>query len=148
MARSLHAPYHVIPISARKSCIHHSRQAVGRLLFKRSRCFAYAAQNILIIRFISTPWFFSLMMYSVVPIYLTFDILYQHIAHVVWDAVYTTSHMYLQCSSYICCNSYGVSVNERIMSSAKRRLMRYSPSIFTPYFYQFNLIIKCSPVLP
>ena len=41
-------------------------------------------------------------------------------------------------SCSICCNSCGVSVH-RNMSSAKRRLERNYPSIFTPLFPQFNL---------
>ena len=40
----------------------------------------------------------------------------------------------------ICCSSCGVSVH-RNMSSAKRRLERNSPSIFTPLFSQFNLLL-------
>ena len=40
-------------------------------------------------------------------------------------------------SCSICCSSCGVSVH-RNMSSAKRRLERHSPSIFTPLFSQFN----------
>ena len=42
-------------------------------------------------------------------------------------------------SCSICCSSCGVSVH-RNMSSAKRRLERNSPSIFTPLFSQFNLL--------
>ena len=42
-------------------------------------------------------------------------------------------------SCSICCSSCGVSVH-RNMSSAKRRLERNYPSIFTPLFSQFNLL--------
>ena len=42
-------------------------------------------------------------------------------------------------SCSICCSSCCVSVH-RNMSSAKRRLERNSPSIFTPLFSQFNLL--------
>ena len=45
----------------------------------------------------------------------------------------------------ICCSSCGVSVH-RNMSSAKRRLERNSPSIFTPLFSQFNLLNMLSNV--
>ena len=48
-------------------------------------------------------------------------------------------------SCSICCSSCGVSVH-RNMSSAKRRLERNSPSIFTPLFYQFNLLNMLSNV--
>ena len=42
-------------------------------------------------------------------------------------------------SCSICCSYCGVSVH-RNMSSAKRRLERNSPSIFTPLFSQFNIL--------
>ena len=45
----------------------------------------------------------------------------------------------------ICCSSCGVSVH-RNMSSAKRRLERNYPSIFTPLFFQFNLLNMLSNV--
>ena len=48
-------------------------------------------------------------------------------------------------SCSICCSSCGVSVH-RNMSSAKRRLERNSPSIFTPLFSQFNLLNMLSNV--
>ena len=50
---------------------------------------------------------------------------------------------YSSCS--ICYSSCGVSVH-RNMSSAKRRLKRHSPSIFTPLFSQFNLLNMLSNV--
>ena len=48
-------------------------------------------------------------------------------------------------SCSICCSSCSVSVH-RNMSSAKRRLERNSPSIFTPLFSQFNLLNMLSNV--
>ena len=48
-------------------------------------------------------------------------------------------------SCSICCSSCGVSVH-RNMSSAKRRLERNFPSIFTPLFSQFNLLNMLSNV--
>ena len=48
-------------------------------------------------------------------------------------------------SCCICCSSCDVSV-PRNMSSAKRRLERNSPSIFTPLFSQFNLLNMLSNV--
>ena len=48
-------------------------------------------------------------------------------------------------SCRICCSSCGVSVHKNI-SSAKRRLVRNSPSIFTPLFSQFNLLNMLSSV--
>ena len=48
-------------------------------------------------------------------------------------------------SCSICYSSCGVSVH-RNMSSAKRRLVRNSPSIFTPLFSQFNLLNMLSNV--
>ena len=48
-------------------------------------------------------------------------------------------------SCSICCSSFGDSVH-RNMSSAKRRLERNSPSIFTPLFSQFNLLNMLSNV--
>ena len=48
-------------------------------------------------------------------------------------------------SCSICCSSCGVSVH-RNMSSAKRRLEKNSPSIFTPLFSQFNLLNMLSNV--
>ena len=48
-------------------------------------------------------------------------------------------------SCSICCNYCGVSVH-RNMSSAKRRLERNSPSIFTPLCSQFNLLNMLSNV--
>ena len=48
-------------------------------------------------------------------------------------------------SCSMCCSSCGVSVH-RNMSSAKRRLERNSPSIFTPLFSQFNLLNMLSNV--
>ena len=48
-------------------------------------------------------------------------------------------------SCSICCSSCGVPVH-RNMSSAKRRLERNSPSIFTPLFSQLNLLNMLSSV--
>ena len=48
-------------------------------------------------------------------------------------------------SCSICCSYCGVSVH-RNMSSAKRKLERNSPSIFTPLFSQFNIINMLSNV--
>ena len=48
-------------------------------------------------------------------------------------------------SCIICCSSCGVSVH-RNKSSAKRRLERNCPSIFTPLFSQFNLLNMLSNV--
>ena len=48
-------------------------------------------------------------------------------------------------SCSICCSYCGVSVHRNI-SSAKRRLERNSPSIFTPLFSQFNLLNMLSNV--
>ena len=48
-------------------------------------------------------------------------------------------------SCNICCSYCGVSVHKH-MSSAKRRLVRNSPSIFTPLFSQFNLLNMLSSV--
>ena len=45
----------------------------------------------------------------------------------------------------ICCSFCGLSVHDN-MSSAKRRLVRNSPSIFTPLFSQFNLLNMLSSV--
>ena len=43
-------------------------------------------------------------------------------------------------------SSCGVSVLIKEMSSAKRRLVRHSPSIFKPLFSQFNLLTMISSV--
>ena len=48
-------------------------------------------------------------------------------------------------SCIICCSSCGVSVHKN-MSSAKWRLVRNSPSIFTPLFYKFSLLNMLSSV--
>ena len=50
-------------------------------------------------------------------------------------------------SCSICCSYCGASVHRK-MSSAKRRLERNSPSIFTPLFSQFNLLNMLSTMLP
>ena len=64
--------------------------------------------------------------------------------HVAWDIFYQhIVHVYSSCS--ICCSSCGVSVHTN-MSSAKRRLERNSPSIFTPLFSQFTLLNMLSNV--
>ena len=85
-------------------------------------------------------------------VHVALDIFYQHIDHVYWGVVY--NHHLCICdvrllssdSSFsICWSSCGVSVH-RIMSSAKRRLERNSPSIFTPLFSQFNLLNMLSNV--
>ena len=83
-------------------------------------------------------------------VYVAFNIFYEHIANVYWGVVY--NHHLCLCdvhlkthspssdsSCSICCSSCGVSVHTN-MSSAKRRLVRNSPSIFTPLFSQFNLL--------
>ena len=82
---------------------------------------------------------------------VAFNIFYRHIANVYSGVVYK-HHLclsmfilrpirLLSSDSYccICCNSCGVSVHKN-MSPAKQRLVRNSPSIFTPLFSQFNLL--------
>ena len=76
--------------------------------------------------------------------------------HVAWDIFYQLfvfvmfilrpiSLLSSDSSCSICCSSCGVSVH-RNMSSAKRRLERHFPSIFTPLFSQFNLLNMLSSV--
>ena len=48
-------------------------------------------------------------------------------------------------SCSICCSSCGISLHNN-MSSAKRRLVRNYPYIFTPLFSQFNLLNMLSSV--
>ena len=50
-------------------------------------------------------------------------------------------------SCSICCSSCGISVHMNNMSSAKRRLERNFPSIFTPLFSQFKLLNRLSNVV-
>ena len=90
-------------------------------------------------------------------VHVAWDIFYQHIVHVYRGVVYNHHlclcdvHLKTICllssdsSCSICCSSCGVSVH-RNMSSAKRRLERNSPSIFTPLFSQFNLLNMLSNV--
>ena len=79
----------VLPLSVSRS-LHHCRHSwqhrivfrqMARLLLKRSRCLAYAIQLAMILR--CTSWLFSLGLYIVVPnIRISFNIFFQHIAHV------------------------------------------------------------------
>ena len=84
--------------------------------------------------------------------YVTFNIFYHHIVHVDCGVVY--NHQLIvyamlifrpicllssDSSCCICCKSCGVHVHTN-MSLAKRRLLRNFPSIFTPLFFQFNLL--------
>ena len=90
-------------------------------------------------------------------VHVALDIFYQHIVHVYWGVVYNHHlclcdvHLkpirLLSLDSYcsICCSSCGVSAR-RNMSSAKRRLERNYPSIFTPLFSRFNLLNRLSNV--
>ena len=107
----------------------------------------------------SMPWFFVVSLYPgsfpwgflLSQVHVTLDIFYQHIVHVYWGVVYThhlclcdvhlKTHSLLSSDSScsICCSSCGVSVHMN-MPSAKRRLERNSPSIFTPLFSQLNLL--------
>ena len=92
-------------------------------------------------------------------VHVAWDIFYQHIVHVYRGVVYNHHlclcdvHLMTHSSTFIgsdsscsiCCSSCGVSVH-RNMSSAKRRLERNSPSIFTPLFFRFNLLNMLSNV--
>ena len=87
-------------------------------------------------------------------VHVAWDIFYQHIVHVYRGVVYnhhlclhlkTHSSTFIGFSCSICCSCCGVSVHRNI-SSAKRRLERNSPSIFTPLFSQFNLLNMLSNV--
>ena len=84
-------------------------------------------------------------------VHVAMDIFYQHIVHVYWGVVYN-HHLFFamfilrpirlllsDSSCIICCSYCGVSVHKN-MSSAKRRLERNSPSIFSPLFSPFNLL--------
>ena len=118
---------------------------MARLLLKISR----------ILCCISLSWFFSLMLFQV---HVAWDIFYQHIVHVYRGCCLQPSPLSFamfilrpirllssDSSCSICCSYCGVSVH-RNMSSAKRRLERNSPSIFTPLFSQFNLLNMLSNV--
>ena len=91
-------------------------------------------------------------------VHVALDIFYQHIVHVYWGVLSTTITfvfaMFIlrpirllssDSSCSICCSSCGVPVHMNL-SSAKRRLERNSPSIFTPLFSQFNLLNRLSNV--
>ena len=90
-------------------------------------------------------------------VHVAWDIFYQHIVHVYRVLSTTITFVFVMfilrpicllssdSSCSICCSSCGVSVH-RNMSSAKRRLERNSPSIFTPFFSQFNLLNMLSDV--
>ena len=90
-------------------------------------------------------------------LHVAWDIFYQHIVHVYRGGSTTITFVFVMfilrpicllssdSSCSICCSSCGVSVH-RNMSSAKRRLERNSPSIFTPLFSQFNLLNMLSNV--
>ena len=114
-----------------------------RLLLKVSRCLAYAAQPAMILRCIFLSWFFYLEAVVLSQVHVALDIFYQHIVHVYRRVVY--NHHICLCTIFIlrpfrllssdsscsiCCSYCGVSVH-RNMSSAKRRLERHFPSIFT-----------------
>ena len=85
-------------------------------------------------------------------LHVALDIFYQHIVHV-YRGVIHNHHLIVfamfilrpirllssDSSCSICCSSCGVSVHSN-MSSAKRRLKRNSPAVFTPLFSQFNLL--------
>ena len=129
---------------------------MARLLLKRSRCLAYAAQPAMILRCISMSWFFlDTVVLSQVCVAL--NIFYKHIVHVDWVlsttitlgfAMFILRRIRLLSSASscsICCNSCGVPVHKN-MSSAKRRLLRKSPSVFTPLFSQSNLKTMLSSV--
>ena len=90
-------------------------------------------------------------------VHVTLDIFYQHIVHVYRGVVYNHQFVFAMfiltpirllssdssCSN--CCSSCGVSVH-RNMSSAKRRLERNYPSIFTPLFPKVNLLNRLGNV--
>ena len=90
-------------------------------------------------------------------VHVALDIFYQHIIHVYWVLSTTITFVFAMfilrpirllssdSSCSICCSSCSVSVH-RNMSSAKRRLERNSPSIFTPLFSQFDLLNMLSNV--
>ena len=90
-------------------------------------------------------------------VHVAWDIFYQHIVHVYRGVVFNHHLVFAMfilrpirllssdSSCSICCSSCGVSVH-RNMSSAKRRLERNCPSIFTPLFSQFNLLNMLSNV--
>ena len=108
---------------------------------------------------LSLPWFFVVSLcpgsfpwgFLLSQVHVTLDMFYQHIVHVYWGVVYThhlclcdvhlKTHSLLSSDSScsICCSSCRVSVHMN-MPSAKRRLERNSPSIFTPLFSQLNLL--------
>ena len=85
-------------------------------------------------------------------VHVTLDNVYMHIVHVYKIGVLSTTITFVfamfilrpirllssDSSCCICCSYCGVTV-PRNMSSAKRRLERNYPSIFTPVFSQFNL---------
>ena len=78
-------------------------------------------------------------------VHVALDILYQHIFVFAMFIVRPIRVLSSDSSCNICCSSCGVYVH-RNMSSAKRRLERNSPSIFTPLFSQFNLLNMLSNV--
>ncbi len=90
-------------------------------------------------------------------VHVAWDIFYQHIVHIYRGVVYnhhiclcdvhlkTHSSSFTDSSYSICCSYCGVSVHKK-MSSAKRRLLRNSPSIFTPLFSQFIILNMLSNV--
>ena len=125
---------------------------MARLLLKMSRYLAYACHDSSVYLFVLVLFLDALVLSQV---HVALDIFYQHIIHVYWGVVYN-HHLWLcdlrpirllssDCSCSICCSSCGVSVH-RNMPSAKRRLERNSPSLFTPLFSQFNLLNMLSNV--
>ena len=120
---------------------------MARSLLKMSRCLAYAAQPAMILPCISLSWFFSLRLqccwtFSISILFRFIGVLSTTITFVFAMFILRPIHL-LSSDSYcsISCSSCGVSVH-RNMSSAKPRLERNSPSIFTPLFSQFNLLNK------
>ena len=129
--------------------VHLSLQADGKVAFEdipvfgvcRSACHDSSLYLFVLVLFLEAVVLFQVK--------VAWDIFYQHIVQVYRGVVY--NHHLCLCdvhlrpirllssdsSCSICCSSCGVSVH-RNMSSAKRRLERNSPSIFTPLFSQFN----------
>ena len=118
---------------------------MARLLLKISRCMAYAAQPPYWRKYLFVLVLF-LEAVGLSQVYVAFNISYHHIGMLSTFVTFVFTMFILRpirllssdSSCSICCSSCGVSVHKN-MASAKRRLVRNYPSIFTPLFNQFNL---------
>ena len=109
----------------------------------------------------SSMYIFVLVLFiedvAMFQVYVVLNIFYQHIVKVYWVLSTTITLVFAMfilrlirllssdSSCSICCSSCGVSVLTN-MKSAKRRLVRNSPSLFMPLFSQFNLLNMLSSV--